>query len=374
MANKKLKVEVELETAKAKRQAKELEQSGSGAPGASVATSAPRSAERLAQSLDRASRSVADFGEKSKASSTQIAHVVRSFAGLGVGMALGYAAKNMERGSARTAVEATGGAAQGASMASAALMAIPGAAQVKLLGTILGAALGAGKVLFDKKGENDAYAKDFAKGEKEYAAFRDWAAHFKSLTGVGRTDMGLSELEDTVSRITTAITELNQEEKSRIATINDAIKAGELDRAQRERDELSTTRSKIAQLEAVRDSYDRQIEAEKKKKPESKPDFRASLSGTDSLQKIGLTGADKVFGAVATEAVAAKAASRIPAVSGFSVPTKAFSEMKFFQQPRPDWSEKATSEQLQRINGDQLKVLEKIEQKLGNMQGGSSWQ
>ena len=396
MAKKKLKVEVELETTKAKRQAKELEQSGSGAPGASVATSATRSnaadraADKLARSLEKASKNASAFGDDVEATSSRMGRLAKSFAGIGAGMAMQYAAKFAPEGNARDAVNVVGGAVQGA----AALSMLGG------WGKLLGALGGGAKEVIDIVAAKKAAQADFKRHEATFEDARLWDSKIRNLTDVDPARVGATREEANADqqgkvdeRIAQAKAEIERQlekENQLIKNVNELLEDRKLEEAAAKTQELDLTRSRRQQLEGIERAFEKQknalereaeeikLEAEKRKEKEAKkdkdPDFRASLSATDSLQKIGLTGADKVFGAVATEAAAGRGGAPRTGSFGFSVPTKAFSEMKFFQQPRPDWSEKATSEQLQRINGDQLKVLEKIEQKLGYMQGGSAWQ
>ena len=147
MATKKLTVEVDADASKAKRKIKRdlsgaaAEASSGAASGgaAPASSSAATKAERLAKSLERAGKNAEDFGKHADQSGRQISNAFKSLAGLGAGLAIGYAARHMQEGEARNRVEVAGAAVSGASVGAG----FASQLGARLKGNILAAIIGA---------------------------------------------------------------------------------------------------------------------------------------------------------------------------------------------------------------------------------------
>lgn len=368
MANKKLKVEVELDTAKAKRQAKELESSGTG--GASVSTVSP--------SADRASRQIRDLGRAAEGTQVNMKAAGKAFAGVAVGLAASYAANNMKQGTARTAVEYGGSIVSGAS---AGMMFGP-------IGAALGGVAGALKTFIDSQSAISKATEDFAKADDNYEDNRLWQAKLRNLSEVEESPVGMKEEEarqDQLAKVEEKLiqsrkvaNELFDEQNRTIKRIKELLKKGETKEAETLQEQLATTRTRKEQAEALERSFakqkksiERQIEEDKLKT--KTPEFRESITATDSLQKIGL-------GGPAAEAVAATVASvsstRAGRGFGFSVPERSFQETKFgnFEKPNNDFKIITPLESAERNGRMSLETLRNIYQAILNKNGGVAWQ
>lgn len=286
MANKKLKVEVELETAKAKRQAKELEQAtgsgggfgGSSAPGGKASPAA----DRMADALDKASKSAGKSAESFAKVNSQALQLTRGFAGIAVGMAASYAA-NYATGGTKAALQYGGsilsGASAGATMGQAA--GPKGAA----VGAIVGGIAGGVKTYMDRDAEQSAVAKEYREGEERYAAAKDWEAKFRDITGIGQNKQSdfitdddkrlKAEMDDTAKHLEDTkanIKMLNGAIGNLKASLETMIRNGDTDSEEFKKlsEDLQDHRSRLQSLESAekaleRETHQQKVAAAKKK-------------------------------------------------------------------------------------------------------------
>ncbi len=273
MATKKLSVEVDLDTKKAKRKLAEMESSGGGSMSSPVDTAA----DRTAKSLDNLGKKVDDFGRATDSAGVNMKAAVKAFAGMGVGMAMSYAAKNMEQGSPEhRALSYAGNIAQGVAMGS-----IAGP-----WGALLGGGLGAAKAYLDETSQKEAEEKaavDAAEARlksidsqtKQIKATREWKATIDSLTN-SETYLAQRqrELQD----------EISKREKRESELLSGMAKESGVKGNQETFGRLQAERGKnAAELDALK-ALARQLEKEgKKEKAGSAMDYTA----VDSLARIG---------------------------------------------------------------------------------------
>ena len=254
MATKKLKVEVELETAKAKRQAKDLEQTAGGGG----AVSAPQSGKKLSESLDKAARSAEkSAGAFDKMSGTS-ARLTRGFAGIAVGMATSYAA-NYATGGTKTALEYGGNAISGA---------VGGAMMAGLPGAIAGGLAGVLKTYMEKQGEVSKMSEDFKVAEDTYENNRLWQAKMRNLSEVDYSPVGLNGVnltQDRIDKTSARLAEVQKvagdlfdEQNKIIKRINEHLKKGETEEAEKLQKDLAIVRAKKEQAESLEQSYKKQ--------------------------------------------------------------------------------------------------------------------
>ena len=309
MATKKLTVEVDADASKAKRKIKRdlsgaaAEASSGAASGgaAPASSSAATKAERLAKSLERAGKNAEDFGKHADQSGRQISNAFKSLAGLGAGLAIGYAARHMQEGEARNRVEVAGAAVSGASVGAG----FASQLGARLKGNILAAIIGAGIGAYNKESEQEQAIKDFQEGfdkrNKNSAEAKAWNERFRSMTEMpasfGKAE-GLELLQAKMKAVQTNSSELGQElerlqdeAKSMEEEVRALAKESKLTAAAEKESELQAVRSRIAQTEAAKHSFARQQEAlqheiDTFRDPKAHY-FRESTDGTDSLQKVG---------------------------------------------------------------------------------------
>lgn len=260
MANKKLNVEVELETAKAKRQAKGLENlggTGGGGGGGGF--------DKLAKNLDRA----ADSAGKLDRSSLSL---IRSFTGIGVGLAANYAASHMKQGAARDAVEYGANAVTGAGMG---MMA---GGRLGPWGALIGAIAGGGggllKTYLDKSGEKEKYTEDWKKSEHDYANNKAFADFFRDLTDMSDKTKSFA---DRISEAEQQLQHYKDVEKTMVENIEKMISQGRYDDANAQRGYLATNRQRQQQLEAAIKGFD----------TKTKTGGVAFYGASDALAKVG---------------------------------------------------------------------------------------
>lgn len=273
MATKKLTVEVDADVTKAKRKLVEMESSGGGGMSAPVDTSA----DRAAKSLDNLGRKVDDFGRTTESAGINMKHAVKAFAGMGIGMAMSYAAKNMEQGSTeQRALTYGGSAAQGAAMG---MMFGP-------WGAALGGALGLGKAYL----EEDAQKKAEAKAARESAAARQesLASQTESIKRTREWKATIDALNNTETSLTERQKELQaeiakREERERELKRGLAGEAG-IGGDDKNFNKLSAERARNAsEIDALK-ALAKQLEKEGKKE---RGGSAADYSAFDSLARIG---------------------------------------------------------------------------------------
>ena len=161
MATKKLTIEIDADVSKAKRKVSEIAPSG-GAPGAGAAGDVAPSAERTARALDKAAAGAERLGGAAQTSAGNMAALVRGFAGMGIGMAMKWAANRYEEEGAlgktlRYGGSLISGAAEGAMLG--------GRAGPK--GAVVGAVVGGAKGLAGEYMDDEGDEKRKAKAERE---------------------------------------------------------------------------------------------------------------------------------------------------------------------------------------------------------------
>lgn len=315
MANKTVTVEVDADVKKAKGKIGTLAAPiGTTAPSADTAD-VGAAAEKTARSLNRATQSIDNLGARSKEASINVSAAVKSFAGMGIGLAMSYAASNMESGSgSRRAIEYGGSAIQMASMGS-----IAGP-----IGAAAGAILGIAKQFIGEQ----AAAKAAEKAEQDavkarYAALESQSEQIKKTREWKElTDQLTNSESSLVERQRQLQEEIKKREEAELrlrgGLTGEAGIGGDPQNFTRLMQERAKNASEIDQLKALQKALAR--EAEKKSASASKP---ADYTALDALARVG--------GSFAT------------ADSGFR--------------------------NLQRVNEKQVALLEKIERKTGNGKG-----
>jgi len=312
MANKKLKVEVELETAKAKRQAKELE----GVGGEGISTVSP--------TADRASRQIRDLGRAAEGTQVNMKAAGKAFAGMAVGLAAGYAAKNMKPGSARDAVEYGGGAIQGAAMG---MMFGP-------IGAAIGALGGTLKTYLDKSAERKDLIKDYNLGEAIYKASRAQMDKFNALTDPRKNGGDISGNIPEMKRI-------SENFKKSTETLLKLIDE-ELKKSSPDKERISNLKRNVDWARNMADRYDKAIE-DVELKPTTSP--RVSMTGTDALAKVG----------------------------GFSTPSMKAAAMSF-SGPSSETVSKAIQSATERSAKHTQEMVDTLKEIAQNTKGGETWQ
>lgn len=333
MANKKLKVEVELETAKAKRQAKGLENLGSsGDAGVSPAT------DKLAKNLDRA----ADAAGKLDRSSLSL---VRSFTGIGVGLAANYAASHMKQGAARDTVE------YGAAAASGAGMGMMAGGRFGPWGAVIGALVGGGggllKTYLDKSGEKEKYTEDWKKSEHDYANSKQFADFFRDLTDMSDKTKSFA---DRISEAEQQLQKYKDVEKTMVENIEKMISQGRYDDANAQRGYLATNRQRQSQLEAAIKGMEKQ----------TKTGGVAFYGASDALAKVG-GGAGRPSSTSSTSSTASTSSTSSTSLGGsffFSGGPAKKIDTTFFTQG--DQTMKQANDTIARLEKDGNELLRQI--------------
>lgn len=282
MANKKLKVELELETAKAKQKLDDMANTGGGGP--SGPSPVDDAAKKTAQAMERAAKSTEDFGEKATKSGANINNLIRSFAGLGAGMAMNYAAKYVPEGKTRETVEVGAAGMKGfatASMIADAIPVIGGLARLAIKGG------GAAFAMYNEKEEQDKLnqktAHDFEKSEELYRQSEAFADMLRSLTTVKE---GANDFAERIAKANQELDKRKGEEEDLTQKIRKAI----TDRKYEEASSLQQTLSRNRGEQGVLKNAIRAIEmqsAAAEKKTEKNDGVRVSTSAVDALSRIG---------------------------------------------------------------------------------------
>lgn len=394
MANKKLKVEVELETAKAKRQAKELEQAtGSGGSPAPVGKASP-AADRMADALDKASKSAGKSAESFAKVNSQALQLTRGFAGIAVGMAASYAA-NYATGGTKAALQYGGsilsGASAGATMGQAA------GPKGAVVGAIVGGIAGGAKTYMDRDAEQSAVAKEYREGEERYAAAKDWEAKFRDITGIGQNKQSdfitdddkrlKAEMEDTAKHLEDTkanIKMLNGAIGNLKASLETMIRNGDTDSEEFKKlsEDLQDHRSRLQSLESAEKALERETHQQKvaaAKKKDEKDNDRGGFSASDALGKVGIAFAGERFALPASGNSPQGPGSKPKAPGsgfgfGFSVPVtpSVTHDFSAAAEGLVNPVDKLVDERLKQINEDQLKVLQDIAK--NTEERGLTWQ
>lgn len=314
---KKLTVEVDAETSKAKQKIRELAETGGSTVGTDAIAS---SASRAAKELGNAAKSAKSLGEASAGSSASLKTMIRSFAGIGVGMAAGYAANYMAPGVGKTSMGYLSAMASGAATGAAFGHIIPGVGTV--VGAGIGAVAGAGKQWLDNgKTEKDWFTQH-AEGEQNLKETRVWADMFRELTSVKSNFKGLNGLDELKAqlesvqaaseRTSKTIEELKKAEAAYTEEIaklgpdrngnfaNDGLTADKrIQMATEAASGLAQTRQKLSQTEGANKQFASMIEALEDRIEEFKtaPEARAPIEAMDALARVGgnFTGSDGGF-------------------------------------------------------------------------------
>ena len=280
---KKLTVEVDAETTKAKRKIQGLADAGGssspGGPSSPVPPAIDKAARALSGAAEKTSRSFGKLDEASRGMNRQMLSVTRAFAGMATGLAMSYASRYFEEGSAgRNAMEYGGAMLAGGSSGAMAGMAFGpvGAA----IGAAGGAAIAAGKTYLDKEGEMESRLADFEKSERIFAGISAWQTKLRELS----EQMNTEEIKTILANLK------NTEQTFKTRTV-EAIKGERYQEAADYQRNLGDVRQRQQQLEALL----RKAEAEAKKP--SAPEARASMDALDSLARVGgnFAGSDAGF-------------------------------------------------------------------------------
>ena len=348
MANKKLKVEVELETAKAKRQAKGLE--NLGGPGGGSGGGAG-SVDKLAKNLDRA----ADSAGKLDRSSLSL---VRSFTGIGVGLAANYAASHMKQGAARDAVEYGASAVTGASMGAMAggRLGPWGAA----IGALAGGAGGLLKTYLEKSGEKDKYTEDWKRSEHDYANNKAFADFFRDLINMSDKTKSFA---DRISEAEQQLQHYKDVEKKMIDDIEKMISQGRYDDANAQRGYLATNRQRQQQLESAIKGFD----------TKTKTGGVAFYGANDALSKVGGGAGRAPSGTVPGTNGQAPATTSLGGSFFFAGGPAKKMDTTFFTQDRTDPTMKVVNERIAQLEKDGNDILKQIAENTKRKEG-STWQ
>lgn len=394
MANKKLKVEVELETAKAKRQAKELEQAtGSGGSPAPVGKASP-AADRMADALDKASKSAGKSAESFAKVNSQALQLTRGFAGIAVGMAASYAA-NYATGGTKAALQYGGGILSGAS--AGATMGQAAGPKGAAVGAIVGGIAGGVKTYMDRDAEQSAVAKEYREGEERYAAAKDWEAKFRDITGIGQNKQSdfitdddkrlKAEMEDTAKHLEDTkanIKMLNSAIGNLKASLETMIRNGDTDSEEFKKlsEDLQDHRSRLQSLESAEKALERETHQQKvaaAKKKDEKDNDRGGFSASDALGKVGIAFAGERFALPASGNSPQAPGSKPKAPGsgfgfGFSVPItpSVTHDFSAAAEGLVNPVDKLVDERMKQINEDQLKVLQDIAK--NTEERGLTWQ
>ncbi len=158
---KKLTVEVDADISRAKRKVQELaDPGGTGSGGGDAVVSSE--ADKLARTLKTTADSTQRLGDSAKASREQMVGMTRAFAGLAIGMAATYAARNF--GEDSTLGRALGYAGSAVSGGTAGAMAGKVAGPY---GIVAGAVIGTASGIYGEYSKNEASDEAKAKAEKE---------------------------------------------------------------------------------------------------------------------------------------------------------------------------------------------------------------
>ena len=394
MANKKLKVELELETAKAKRQAKELEQAtgsgGSPAPGGKASPAA----DRMADALDKASKSAGKSAESFAKVNSQALQLTKGFAGIAVGMAASYAA-NYATGGTKAALQYGGGILTGAS--AGATMGQAAGPKGAAVGAIVGGIAGGVKTYMDRDAEQSAVAKEYREGEERYAAAKDWEAKFRDITGIGQNKQSdfitddderlKAEMEDTAKHLEDTkanIKMLNGAIGNLKASLETMIRNGDTDSEEFKKlsEDLQDHRSRLQSLESAEKALERETHQQKvaaAKKQDEKDNDRGGFSASDALGKVGIAFAGERFALPASGNSPQAPGSKPKAPGsgfgfGFSVPVtpSVTHDFSAAAEGLVNPVDKLVDERLKQINEDQLKVLQDIA--ANTKERGLTWQ
>ena len=218
MATKKLTIEVDADVSKAKRKVREIAPSG-GAPGADAAGDVAPSAERAARALDKAAAGAEKMGQSAQTSAGQLASVIRGFAGMGVGLAMKWAANRyVEEGAVGKTLRYGGsfisGAAQGAMMGKI------GGGWGAAAGAVVGGLHGLGSEALNDEGEEKRKAKAEAEQRDENLRSIDAWEKARARTQAFREE--LESLTKAQSGIAEAIAKREEEDRRLAATMREA--------------------------------------------------------------------------------------------------------------------------------------------------------
>lgn len=353
MAAKKLKATLELDTSEARRKLRrDLSESAEGGGGGAAG-----GASKLAQSLDKAAQSADKTAQSFGQANSSALRLTRGFAGIAVGMATSYAANYVDNPNAKAALGYAGNAATGA-MAGFMFGGIPGA--------LVGGAAGIAKTYMDNEGEKSAMSKDFEQAEKIYAAVRQKNAKFQELSNVkdgADIAANLAEAKKIIENYTATTADFVQQVRDEIKKMNpDKELIAKLRR------NIDYNRGEIQRYEGLTKTL------EELQNKQTTP--RESMAALDSLTKIGGIAAMPAVDAIA--AAAGQSAGRSGGSFAFSVPETPSDTTEFSARSEGlvydlDSVMRTANERIEKIDADQLQVLNEIKDTLKN-QGLTTWQ
>ena len=269
---KKLTVEVDADVSRAKRKVQELaDTSGTGSGGGAAVVSSE--ADKLARTLKTTADSTQRLGDSAKASREQMVGMTRAFAGLAIGMAATYAARNF--GEDSTLGRALGYAGSAVSGGTAGAMAGKVAGPY---GIVAGAVIGTGAGIYGEYSKNADADEAKAKAEKELreANLESIETWEKARTRTAAFREELEKLTKSESGLADAIAKRETEDR-RLAeaqreSLGDAKKLSALNRdRQANAGEMDALRSALKALGSK----------------EVAEAFRPVLTAMDSLARVG---------------------------------------------------------------------------------------
>lgn len=288
MANKKLSVELELDSREAKKKVEELTASA----GNGVTSTSDAIQRSNVQAIEKSTKSLESFSSQTNNASSKLGSIVKSFAGMAIGLASQYAASNYDKGSIEQRTLSYGGSMM--TGAAAGSMAGP-------WGAVAGALIGGLKEYLGEEALNKEQIKSFNKSEEDYHKTRDWSDKFRELTTVN-TDFGklkgldllneqLKAVEGPLEEVKIAIGRIQHEETEAILKIKAALESKNETEREEAESSLRFAREKLHQLEAA----DRQLSSNKKNleiqirdyEDDNGDPFRTSLPTNDSLTRVG---------------------------------------------------------------------------------------
>lgn len=265
---KKLTIEVDAETSRAKRKVKELAETGADQVSGTVSPAASKAA----RSLENAAAGADKLNKSAQEGSSNVRAMAKTFGGMALRMAAGYASNQMEKGSTgQQVVKGAGDVVSGAMMGSV----------FGPLGAVAGGLMGLTSAILDANAAEKAHTeailsanKDYRKGEMYYEKNREFEAKLKELTSVGKSGLtredGIAGLDAEIVKFRAAIAE----NKSMIEA---NLRSGDLEKVALYREFLAANRSKLSRLESAREGLE-------STKPHG---ARETYTALDALSRIG---------------------------------------------------------------------------------------
>ena len=299
---KKLRVELDVDNAEAKKKVKEAVEAGSSSASPASATPSPasprtpaadvgraneraaKSAERAASGMDRAERAARNLSNGAEESSRSLSGIARSFAGIGVGMAMRWARQFTDEGS--TANKALGYGENATYMATA------GAKFGGGPGAAVGAVAGLLKTGFENaKAEDDRITEQTKQRKANLESMRSWERSRQATLDFKKTLDALTDSETSLADRQRMVAEEIKRRENAEAKLGSATKkaASSFDNSSQEKSEASQKRfaSALARYQENAAKLDQLRELQKRLDKEEASDGAASHGATDALTRVG---------------------------------------------------------------------------------------